>query len=927
MRVPSSTYRLQFNPSFRFADACGVIGYLSDLGISDIYASPIFKSRSNSTHGYDVVDPGEVNPELGTPEEFRALLGAVKSLGMGWLQDVVSNHMAYDGANQMLMDVLEKGRGSRYFNFFDIEWDHPYEGIEERILAPFMGTIYGEALEAGEIRLVYANDTFSVGYYGFLFPLKISSYSTILTHDIKGLKRRLGRGHPDLIKLSGVVYVIKNLQGAAEFGEVDDQVAFVKGMLKDLYDGSAGIKTYIDENIAVFNGRAGDAESFSLMDRLLSEQSFKLSFWKVAAEEINYRRFFNINELITLKAEDENVFNHTHALVFRLVDAGVTGLRIDHIDGLYDPLKYLTKIMERKDELYLVVEKILAGQETLPPWPVEGTTGYDFMNKVNGIFADASKEARVTRAYVNFTNIKTPYRDLFYEKKRLITEMDMTSDVSNLAQLLKHTLKDDRYGSDMTLSGLKKAIAEVMSHLPVYRTYISSLAVSNSDRAHIREAVEKAARKTPALLNEIRFLEKVLLLDFMDYLTPEDRKGWLRFVMRFQQFTGPLMAKGFEDTLLYVYNRLLSLNEVGGDPGRFGHPPEALHLFLKERAASFPHSLNATSTHDSKRGEDARARINVISELAEEWAARIKRWSNLSKRHKRNIGGVHIPDRNDEYFLYQTLAGSIPFDGLDKEFTVRIKAYIVKAVREAKRHTAWLKPDTEYEEAFLSFIDGAHDSSGENPFLTDFLQFQKKTAFYGVFNSLSQTLIKLASPGVADFYQGAELWDFNLVDPDNRRPVDFTKRREKLEWIRGREQTGLKDLAEELLASYHDGYIKLFVIYRSLAARRKHSALFDHGSYAPLEARGQKARHIFPFAREKDGAMAIVISTRLPASLVKEGVMPVGEGVWGDTEIAMPEVTGGMSWRDALTGEVISGRALKVSSVLSTLPVALLIKE
>lgn len=924
MRVPSSTYRLQFNPSFRFPDAARVLGYLSDLGVSDIYASPILKPRGGSTHGYDVVDPGEINPELGTNEELRALLEAVKSLGMGWLQDVVSNHMAYDGANQMLMDVLEKGRESRYFNFFDIEWDHPYEGIEERVLAPFMGRIYGEALEAGEIRLVYENDTFSVGYFGFLFPLKISSYSTILTQDLKRLKRRLGRGHPDLIKLLGVIYVIKNLQGAAEFGEIDDQVAFVKSMLKDLHDGSAGIKTYIDENIAVFNGRAGDAESFILMDRLLSEQSFKLSFWKVAAEEINYRRFFNINELITLKAEDETVFSHTHALIFRLVDSGVTGLRIDHIDGLYDPLRYLNKIRERKDGIYLVVEKILASSEALPEWPVEGTTGYDFMNKVNGIFADSSKEARITRAYVNFTGMKTPYRELFYEKKRLITEMDMTSDVSNLAQLLKHTLKDDRYGSDMTLSGLKKAIAEVMSHFPVYRTYISSPSVSGNDCAHIREAVEKAARKTPALLNEIRFLEKILSLDFRDYLTAEDRKGWLRFVMRFQQFTGPLMAKGFEDTLHYVYNRLLSLNEVGGDPGRFGHPPEALHLFLKERAASFPHSMNATSTHDSKRGEDARARINVISELAEDWEARIKRWSNLLKRHKRNVGGIYIPDRNDEYFLYQTLVGSLPFEGIDGVFTERVKAYIVKAVREAKRHTAWLKPDAEYEEAFLSFIDGALDPTRGNAFLEDFLQFQRKAAFHGVFNSLSQTLIKLASPGVADFYQGAELWDLNLVDPDNRRPVDFGIRRERLERIKGREQDGLKNLAEELLASYHDGSIKLFVIYRSLAARRRHAALFDHGSYAPVEAKGQRARHIFSFAREKDGAVAIVIATRLSASLVKEGVMPVGEGVWMDTEVMMPEET---SWRDALTGETISGRVLKAASVLSTLPVALLIKE
>ncbi|MBI5642210.1 MAG: malto-oligosyltrehalose synthase [Deltaproteobacteria bacterium] len=927
MKIPSSTYRLQFNFLFGFKDAKETIGYLNELGITDIYASPVLKARKGSMHGYDTVDHGVLNPELGTDDDFKSLLYEVKKHRMGWVQDIVSNHMAYDGANHMLMDVLEKGRESRYIGFFDIEWDHPYEGIKGRVLAPFLGKIYGEALESGEIKLSYDEDSgISVNYFGFSFPLKIESYATILTHELKRLKKKLGKEDPDFIKLIGIIYVLKNLPAASEFSELQDQVIFVKRMLKDLYAGNREIKAFMDENISILNGRAGDPESFNMMDRLLSEQSFKFSFWKVAAEEINYRRFFNINELITLKIEDEAVFNHVHSLILKLVEAGVTGLRIDHIDGFYDPFKYLKRIREKTGDIYLVVEKILAQDELLPSfWPVEGTTGYDFLNKLNGIYCDTAREARFTRTYIIFAGLKDSYTDIYYEKKKLITEMDMTSDVANLAQLLKITLSKDRYGSDITLSGLKKALIEVMANFPVYRTYINHVSFTGADRASVKEAVGKAVSRTPALLNELGFIEKVLCLEYRDYLTDEEKKEWLHFVMKFQQFTGPLMAKGFEDTFLYVYGRLLSLNEVGGDPGRFGISRDALHNFNKNRASATPHSMNATSTHDTKRGEDLRARLNVLSEFPQEWEEGLRRWSVINKKDKRFVGGRYVPDRNDEYFLYQTLIGAIPFaEDIGGTFIERIKQYMVKAVREAKIHTAWLKPDAEYEDSFLAFIESILKGSPQNGFLQDFLPFQRKIAWYGIFNSLSQLVIKLTSPGLPDFYQGTELWDLNLVDPDNRRPVDFIKRKKILREIKEKENRGLKSLAAGLLKEAEDGKVKLFTIYMALKARRDRAELFDYGSYIPLETKGAFQKNIFSFARERNGARMVTAAPRFLSMLAKEDVLPVGD-VWGDTEILLPNSLSGAPWRDAFTGNEITGRSLKAGEVFSDFPVALLL--
>lgn len=923
METPLSTYRLQFNSAFRFADARRTLDYLKTLGVTHIYASPVSKARPGSLHGYDVVDHNEINPELGTMEEFRELLNEARKRSMGWVQDIVANHMAYDGDNRMLTDIFEKGQNSRYFNFFDIEWEHPFEGIRGKVLAPFLGRFYGEALEAGEIKLCYGLEGFTASYYGFRLPLRIESYVGPLTHGLRRLRERLGRDHPDFVKLLGLSYVLKNLPSTSEFDELYDQVQFIKRLLWELYARNPDIKGFIEKNLAEYNGSPGDPESFNLLDRLLSDQLFRLSFWKVAAEEINYRRFFNINELITLKAEEDEVFDAVHTLVLKLLRQGsVTGLRIDHIDGFYAPLHYLRKLREA-GATYIIAEKILGYDEELPAsWPVDGTTGYDFLNHVNAVFCDSSNEARFTRAYTNFIRSKPSYKDLVYEKKKLITELDMRSDAANIARLLKITLSKDRYGSDITLSGLRRAITEVMASFPVYRTYISSGAVDEADSRCIRDAVEEALRRNPALVNEIRFMEKVLTLDYRDYFTEEEKREWLHFVMRFQQFTGPLMAKGFEDTLLYVYNRLLSLNEVGGDPGRFGMAIQGFHTFNKKRSARSPFTLNATSTHDTKRGEDSRARINVLSEMPEEWERNLRKWYIINRSKKMD---PIAPDRNDEYFLYQTLIGAFPHDPSDyASFVDRIKAYIIKAVREAKIHTAWLKPDTAYEEGFISFIDAILKDSEENRFLPEFIPFQRKAAWYGVFNSLSQALLKIASPGVPDFYQGTELWDLTLVDPDNRRPVDHAKRAALLDHIIEREKAGPASLARELLEDLTDGKVKLFLIYRALKARNAQAHIFTEGGYNVLHVRGAHRTSVISFARGDNDGQAIAIAPRFLSYIVKEGQLPIGE-VWGDTEVVLPE-NFPMSWVDAVTGEqhYLNG-SIPLKDALWHFPAALLL--
>lgn len=946
-RMPIATYRLQFHQGFGFKGAGEIVEYLSKVGVSDVYASPIFKAKKESPHGYDVVNPNELNPELGTVEEFEELIKELKDRGIGWLQDIVPNHMAYDNQNRLLMDILENGETSEYFNFFDIEWNHPYEGLRGKLLAPFLGRLYGECLEDGEIVLKYESDGFSITYYDLELPLKLESYIIIITHRLNTLKKRLGEDSPDFINLLAILYSLKNLPASREgINERYDLIRFIKRMLWQLYIKNQEINSFIDENIEFFNGKKGNPESFNLLHSLLSEQNFRLSFWKVANEEINYRRFFNINQLISLRIEDDNVFNHAHSLTFKLVKERIfTGLRIDHIDGLYDPTNYLKRLRDKTGDIYIIVEKILELDEELPQfWPVHGTTGYDFLNYVNGIFCDRNNEKTFDRIYSGFTGLKILYEDLVAEKKRLIIGKYMAGDIENLAHIMKRISSRHRHGIDITLYGLRRALVEVIALFPVYRTYVNEDVLSERDTFYIKEAVKKAMHTNPGLFNELDFIEQFLLVKFGEYLSEDEKRQCIDFIMRFQQVTGPFMAKGFEDTTLYVYNRLLSLNEVGGSPDKFGISLEEFHYFNRSMAKLWPYSMNATSTHDVKRGEDVRARINVLSEIPKEWGATIKRWSGLNEKKKRVVNGKRIPDRNDEYFLYQTLIGAFPFyekvsqkrslsiDTTDydeyPEFVERIKNYIIKAVREAKVHTAWLKPDTDYEEAFISFVDEILEPSEKNKFLKEFLVVQKKVAHYGIFNSLSQALIKITSPGVPDFYQGTELWDLNLVDPDNRRPIDFEKRKRFISEIMEKEEGDILNLIGELISTEEDGRIKLYLIYKALKTRNERKELFDNGDYFPLEVRGKHSEHAIAFARKKEKNWTITLAPRLLTYLVKEDEYPHGENVWGDTQIVIPEDASLSSWRDVFTNRVIkTEKTLPIGEVLKHFPVSLLICE
>ncbi|UCH07029.1 MAG: malto-oligosyltrehalose synthase, partial [Deltaproteobacteria bacterium] len=604
----------------------------------------------------------------------------------------------------------------------------------------------------------------------------------------------------------------------------------------------------------------------------------------------------------------------------------LTGLRTDHIAGLYDPAQYLKWLREKAGDMYVVVEKILDPAEELPLiWPIQGTTGYEFLNYVTGVFCKTSSKRALDRIYTRFTGLQSSYEDLVAEKKRLIMGRHMAGDVDNLALLLKRISGRYRHGADITLYGLKRALVEIMALFPVYRTYISNDVFSDADREYMKDAISKAFKSNPALANELGFLQGFLLLKFEDYLTEEERAQWTHFVMRFQQFTGPLMAKGFEDTVLYAYNRLVSLNEVGGDPQRFGFSLKEFHAFNKRRASLRPHALNATATHDTKRGEDVRARINVLSEIPQEWARTINAWHKLNRNKKKKVRGFTVPDKNDEYFLYQTLIGALPFAQKDyPEFADRLTQYAVKAVREAKVHTAWLKPDDDYEEAFLSFIEHILRPSEDNQFLAAFVPFQRKVAFYGMLNSLSQTIIKLTAPGVPDLYQGTELWDLNLVDPDNRRPVDFRMRIKYLHEIKARVDADVLALITELRSTEHDGKIKLFLIYMALKARKDYSELFEKGAYEPLRASGQLKDHLIAFSRHHGMTWALTVAPRFLTGVVKEGEYPLGHHVWADTSIHLPKGAPSL-WKDAITQQGVKGQgALLAGEIMRHFPVTML---
>jgi len=927
MKAPLATYRLQLHRDFPFARAAELAPYLKGLGVSHLYASPVFKARAGSLHGYDVVDPAEINPELGGEEGLAALSEGLKGSGLSIMQDIVPNHMSYDSQNAMLMDVLEKGPYSQYRGFFDIDWDHIYENLRGRVLTPFLGSFYGEALENGELRLVYDEAGLALSYYSLRLPLRVESYAEVFGGDISPLEAALGSDSPELARYIGTVGLFRGLK--SEDPASAGQCSHARRMLRELYSSSEAVRRHIEAAVARFNGSKGDSASFDALDALVSSQFFRPSYWKVAAEEINYRRFFTINELISVRVEDPEVFDRAHSAALKLVSSGaVTALRVDHVDGLLDPRGYLARLRGAAGpEIYIAVEKILAPGEELPAdWPIEGTTGYDFTNYANGLFCRRGSDKEFSRLYYRFTGLETRYDEMVVAKKRMIISRHLAGNIDNLAHMMKKSAADDRYGRDITLYGLRRALVEVMANFPVYRTYVSGPGgPTEAERALIKRAVEGARRRLSGFGYELNFVEAFLLMGGHKSLEGESADDILPCVMAFQQYTAPLMAKGFEDTILYIYNRLASLNEVGGSPDRFGFSPEEVHAFLAGRAERAPLTMNCTSTHDTKRSEDVRARINVLSETPGEWYAVLRRWSKLLQAGRRkDASGREMPSRNDEYLLYQTLLGAWPAEGeAGPDFAERIKEYSVKAAREAQVDTSWIKPDEEYEAALRGFIDRALQPGPENKFLEDFLPSQRLISFYGAFNSLSQVLLKIAAPGLPDIYQGCELWDFSLVDPDNRRPVDFALRARLLGDLKRDSAADPARLAAELLADLPSGRIKLFLTWRALAARAALKDVLESGSYLPLAVEGVHAESVFAFARAAGGRAVIAALPRLISGFVPAGRPPLGD-LWQDTRLALtPELRG--TFTDAFTGRTFeAGETAALKDLFASFPCALL---
>ncbi|MCL5022030.1 MAG: malto-oligosyltrehalose synthase [Nitrospirae bacterium] len=987
-RIPISTYRLQFNHEFRFADAREIIPYLHDLGITDIYASPYFKAQKGSLHGYDIVDHNSLNPEIGTREEYDALTEELRRYGMGQILDIVPNHMYIAGKDNIWwMDVLENGPASPYADFFDIDWEPAKREIRGKLLLPILGDQYGKVLENRELILNFEEGAFFVDHYEHRFPVRPQTFTRILEHRIDELRERLSEENPDVIELLSILTAVRHLP---RYGKTDREKReeryrekeVIKKRLRVLYEECPEIRAFIDENVRIFNGVEGQPRSFDLLDGLLDEQVYRLSHWRVAAEEINYRRFFDINSLAALRIENPNAFRETHRLVMELIREGkVTGLRIDHPDGLYNPSGYFRQLqqscfvqlrtghVERLNEeignahevrlseeelleqydgivsadpdykpFYIVGEKILTKGEKMPEeWPIFSTTGYVFLNSLNGIFVETKNAKSFNDMYTRFVGTKTDFQSIVYEKKKLVMEVAMSGEVNTLGHYLNRISEKNRHTRDFTLNSLIRAIAEVIAYFPVYRTYVAAYTVKDRDRQYIELAIAKAKRANPSMSASVfDFLRDVLLLRFPGYLDEREREEWLAFVMRFQQITGPVMAKGVEDTVFYVYNRLISMNEVGGMPERFGTPSDTFHGQNIERSKSWPHALITTSTHDMKRSEDVRARINVLSEMPGEWKTRLLQWSRLNRKKKAVIDGRRVPDRNEEYLLYQTLIGAWPVTEIERagyeQFEGRIEEYMRKAVRETKVNSSWINPDVAYEDALMGFVDAILDNSSDNQFLRDFTIFQKAVSHFGMFNSLSQVLLKIASPGVPDFYQGTELWNFSLVDPDNRRSVDYGGARKMLEELK-REETrlGPVDLTRKLIALREDGRIKLYVTWKALNYRKDNREVFDLGEYVPLEVIGEKSANVCAFLRRLRDKRVVVVVPRFLASLVPSAeIPPCGAVVWGDSFVAVPQADAGVKYRNIFTEETVpvmkrgGGYALFPSEALANVPVALL---
>ena len=950
--IPSSTYRLQLNHQCTFRQVSGLVDYLFALGIGDCYLSPFLTAAEGSMHGYDVTNPAQFNPEIGTAEEFHTLRERLKQRGMGIVADVVPNHMCIDRpANQWWWDVLENGPSSPFAHYFDINWNPPKSDLVNKVLLPILGDQYGRILEDQQIRIHYEFGEFFASVYQKPLPLAPRTWGLVLERAAQALKERLGDGHEHVLELESILTALSHLAppdetDGAKVRERQREKEVVRKRLATLTDSSEPAREEIEKALTGINGVKGDPHSFDRLEELLAQQSYRLSFWKVAADEINYRRFFDINELAAVRVEEPDVFQAMHALVLELVKQGdIDGLRVDHSDGLLDPAEYFRRLQEActdgKDSgqpFYIVSEKILVGNEKLrSDWRICGTTGYDFLASLNGLFIDGSRRRAFQHLYEKFAGHSASCEDLMYACKRLILQTSMSGELSVLANKLNEISEQHRWSRDFTLSSLRHVLREAIAYFPIYRTYITDREErpDPEDERHIRSAIGRArARNQSTDESVFDFLESLLLLHDPESLDDAQRLQRRKFIMSFQQFTGPVMAKGLEDTAFYRYFPLVSTNEVGGSPRQFGNLPAAFHARNLERLHSWPYALLATSTHDSKRSEDVRSRINVLSEIPAEWYQAIRTWQNLNRERKTEIGGESIPATVEEYLFYQTLIGVWPLKDPSPEereaLTERMSAYMRKALREAKIHSSWIKPNQPYEEGVDRFVRAVLDPQRDSGFLAGLTAFVDRIKAAGLWNSLSQTLLKIASPGVPDFYQGSEIWDFSLVDPDNRRPVDYELRARMLTRLRQIQGHGAVPLIEEATSDMSDGLLKLFVTSIALCFRKSHLGLLTKGSYLPLRAAGERQNHVVAFAREHGGGCAIAAAGRFFMGFGAETGKPTGEGAWRDSALLLRRDCVFPAYRDVFTRRTIEAvqrngkHALPLAEVFAHLPVALL---
>jgi isoamylase len=933
-----ATYRLQLQPAFGFAAAREVLDYLHALGISDAYTSPLLAAAHGSTHGYDVVDHGRLNDELGSADDFRAFSDRLKSLGLGLLLDFVPNHMGIaNGQNAYWDDVLENGPSAASAQLFDVDFRPPKADLRDRVLLPILDGQYGDVLERGELTVVWEPPAFRLAYGERRLPL--APDSLVQLFELGLAKSGLDEGEAARQELESIVSALRHLPARHERTserrrERAREKAVIERRLAELMKAAPRVRAGMEEAVTELNGVAGLPASFDALDRLISSQSYRLASWRVAVEEINYRRFFDVNDLAAIRMELPSVFERAHALVFELIgERRVNALRLDHTDGLYDPYAYFELLQrrfqtpangeaigpdDRARPLPLLIEKILSRDEQLATtWPVDGTTGYEFRAAVTGLFVDGAAELRISSLYRNLTGDRRSFAEHVYDSKQHIVSHTLVSEMNMLARDLERIAGRSRRWRDFTLISLTRALTEVIAAFPVYRTYLrSSNGRNEADQQIIRASVRLARRRNPSLDPSVfEFIQSILLGDVVPEGGDADDAERAPFALRFQQLTGPVTAKSVEDTAFYRYTRLVCLNDVGGNPQKFGTSIEEFHRANAERARNWPLGMTTGSTHDTKRGEDVAARIAVLSEMPGTWRRAVRRW--------RDLAPVAFPSSAQplEYLFYQTLVGAWPygFRGSEgrEEFVQRLEAYLVKASREAKQDTSWLAPDAEFERRVTEFVRLLFDTES---FVDDARRFSELIAPYGALNGLASCLLRHASPGIPDTYQGAELWHQCLVDPDNRRPVDYALRRKLLAELDAR--AGERHaLARELLESFEDGRIKLYVIHRALRARRALPELFLRGDYEPLDA----GEHVVAFTRSFESSKLLCAVPRLPYGITGGSrAFPLGD-VWRDARL---EVRHAGRYENVLTGETFDVRGtLALAELFREFPLALLVQE